>query len=273
MALHALHEGRWLKKQIASAGTSQSAFARSIGVPVQSLTRWFRQPVLKMRGDNLGKVASGLGVTIDELDARLALARRDAERQESETDEQRKSRIEAVGTVRASIVSEMRRAGLPVGEDAELPSLAQRAGIEDKMERIAGWPGAAAAREIPLFELSVAAGPWTDVSEAWEGSGPQGAGDGPFRVRLAGDSMSPVYKSGDIVEFRPLLPGEEPVALGDYLVQIEGGLATFKSLEKVSESELVLRALNRARYRAPVVVQRKKVVMLARAVAKVTLIG
>ncbi len=65
------HEGKWLKERVADTKANQSQFARKIGLPVRSVTRWFRQKTLKIRGDNLTRVAEGLGM--EPLSFKIAL--------------------------------------------------------------------------------------------------------------------------------------------------------------------------------------------------------
>jgi len=127
--------------------------------------------------------------------------------------------------------------------------------------------------EIPVFDLSLAAGPWTDVSEVGETFVEAVKERGLFRVRIAGDSMAPIYPDGSIVEFRRLrLDRESPMPTRDYYVQQSDGRATFKMLEKAGETEYVLRALNRRKYRQPLTVEKSLVVNMAAAVGKVELV-
>jgi len=127
------------------------------------------------------------------------------------------------------------------------------------------WPG-----EIPLLQLSLAAGAWTDISELSE---PGELDAAVFMVHLAGDSMLPIYPEGVVVLFRRLcLDRESPVPTRDYYVQRSDGLATFKMLEKAGETEYVLRALNRRKYPQPLTVEKSLVVNMAAAVGKVELI-
>ena len=124
--------------------------------------------------------------------------------------------------------------------------------------------------EIPLIQLSLAAGGWTDVSELSE---PGELDAAVFMVHLAGDSMLPIYPEGVVVLFRRLcLDRESPVPTRDYYVQRSDGLATFKMIEKAGETEYVLRALNRRKYGQPLSVEKSLVVHVAAAVGKVELI-
>lgn len=126
--------------------------------------------------------------------------------------------------------------------------------------------------EPPLFEMSVAAGPWTDVTDVAEVWHPGQIAQGLFRIRIAGDSMEPVYQDGAIVEFRCMRDGRDGLEAGRrYYVQKRDGLATFKVLEKFSDDEYILRAINRKKYPKPMTVLRAEVVRMARAVAQVKL--
>lgn len=118
--------------------------------------------------------------------------------------------------------------------------------------------------EIPFFDLSLAAGQWSDVQDIPEICGPGSISQGLFRVRLSGDSMNPRYKSGMIVEFECLRYGVDDMAIGrDYYIQKDDGSATFKRLEKATEHELTLRALNKKKYPNAMIVERQMIVRMA----------
>lgn len=59
--------------------------------------------------------------------------------------------------------------------------------------------------------------------------------------------------------------------LGGY-VRRKDGLGTFKMVEKAGDTEYVLRAPNRRKYREPMIVEKSLVVNLAGAVGKVELL-
>ncbi len=127
--------------------------------------------------------------------------------------------------------------------------------------------------EIPLFDLHLAAGNWTDVTDLGEATSNAQIDHGRFRVRLRGNSMEPTYKDGTVVEFRCLRADHEgPLAGRDYYVQRSDGMATFKRMERVGEDTLTLRALNRKKYPKPMPVARADVVRMAVASAKVELL-
>lgn len=125
--------------------------------------------------------------------------------------------------------------------------------------------------EIPTFDRDLAAGHWTEAI----GVGgevplsPEQIQQGLFRVRLSGDSMTPRYKDGDLVEFRIVPIGVHDVIDGaDYYVQRHDQMATFKTVW-CHNGGIVLRARNRRKYKDEWHVNWEEIVRLARAVAKV----
>jgi transcriptional regulator with XRE-family HTH domain len=124
--------------------------------------------------------------------------------------------------------------------------------------------------EIPTFELAVAAGPWADVCEVAELHSPRQIADGRFRIRIKGDSMSPKFPHGTLVEFRHVPCGVEVEIGKNYYVQVDS-MATFKHLEKADGDTLTLRALNKKKYPEPMIVRCAEVVRMARAIAIVVL--
>jgi transcriptional regulator with XRE-family HTH domain len=120
--------------------------------------------------------------------------------------------------------------------------------------------------EIPTFELAVAAGPWADVCEIAELHSPRQIADGRFRIRIKGDSMTPKFPSGTLVEFRHIPCGVELEIGKNYYVQVDS-MATFKHLEKSDIETLTLRALNKRKYPEPMIVQCRDVVRMAKAIA------
>jgi transcriptional regulator with XRE-family HTH domain len=126
---------------------------------------------------------------------------------------------------------------------------------------------------IPLFDLSVAAGHWVDITEFGELREPGMIDHGYFRVRIRGDSMQPDYKEGDIVEFQCLRKGESVMTVGkDYYVQRDDGMGTFKRLEKADEETLTLRPLNRKKYPKAMEVEQAAVTRMAVAIAIVKIL-
>lgn len=128
--------------------------------------------------------------------------------------------------------------------------------------------------EVPMFDLSVAAGTWTDVSDV---EGVMLTEDqirqGLFRVRIAGDSMKPDYQSGEVIEFKCLRVAHEgPIEGADYYVQKNDGTATFKRMADIDEDSYTLVAVNTKKYNKPLIVSKQEVVRMARAVAKVTIL-
>lgn len=129
--------------------------------------------------------------------------------------------------------------------------------------------------EIPTFDRDLAAGGWTEAITVNEDeiSFAQ-IKQGLFRVRLSGDSMTPDYKNGNVVEFRVINVCMEGLAEGaDFYIQRDDELATFKRVEKLSEEMVTLRALNKKKYPEPMMVETSRIVRCAIAVAIVTLIN
>jgi transcriptional regulator with XRE-family HTH domain len=123
--------------------------------------------------------------------------------------------------------------------------------------------------DIPMFDLSVACGTWVDVSDVPQVCNGDSIEQGLFRVRLAGDSMMPMYKNGMIIEFKCLRFGEDVIEAGkDYYVQRADGMATFKTVYKATPEKLELRALNRKKYKEPMIVEMVDVVRMARAMGE-----
>ena len=130
--------------------------------------------------------------------------------------------------------------------------------------------------EIPLFDLPIAAGGWESV---WDN---QDAGhhicdkqlrQGVFRVRVRGDSMSPRYPDGCVVEFKCMMseqgtPDFDGLEVGKrYYVQLDDGSGTFKELAAIEPDHLLLRALNR-KYKTPLRADISRIQKLARAVGR-----
>lgn len=100
--------------------------------------------------------------------------------------------------------------------------------------------------EIPLFDLSLAAGDWAEVGTEGEIHDPKSMEQGLFRVRIAGESMEKRYRNGAIIEFRRLrVDYESPIPGEDYYFQQDNGTATFKRLKAVDEEFYYLIPLNK----------------------------
>lgn len=128
-------------------------------------------------------------------------------------------------------------------------------------------------KPIPLFDLPLSAGTWTEVTQIAELHEADQIDRGIFRVRLRGDSMLPDYKSGTVVEFRCLRADENVIKIGkDYYVQRNDGTATFKRVAELTEDEMILRALNQRKYPKPMPVARQEVTRMALAIARVELL-
>jgi hypothetical protein len=118
--------------------------------------------------------------------------------------------------------------------------------------------------EIPVYELSLSAGPWSDVIDLEGGDLPQQT-DGPFRMFISGDSMEPLWRDGEIVEFHPVdLAALEQSE--DYCVQRTDGLATFKRLLGISGNSLRFGAINEKKHPAELHVDRGQIRQIGHAV-------
>ena len=104
------------------------------------------------------------------------------------------------------------------------------------------------ARAIPLIGLAQAgAGGFFDdagypAGEGWdEVEFPEGAADGTFALEVAGDSMVPLYRDGDIL----LVSRSEQVRRGDrVVVRTRGGEVMAKILQRHTPKTIELRSLN-----------------------------
>jgi SOS-response transcriptional repressor LexA len=144
--------------------------------------------------------------------------------------------------------------------------------LDEHLPNVAPYSERLIAEPIPFFELCVAAGHWVDVidnEEVGHRVTDAQVRQGLFRVRLRGDSMTPRFPDGGVVEFRLLRtpdghPDFEATVAGEcYYVQKTDGTATFKCLESRDMNTLTLRALNRQKYRKPLICEVEDVVRLA----------
>lgn len=131
--------------------------------------------------------------------------------------------------------------------------------------------------EIPFFDLPVAAGGWVSVwdnMDAGHHVTEEQVKQGLFRVRVRGESMTPRYPDGCVVEFRCLrddcgAPGFDQLEIGRrYYVQLEDGTGTFKELSAIDGERITLRATNR-KFRTPLYAEVTRIQKLAVAVARV----
>lgn len=253
------HEGVWLRAAIAAKG-SQSEFARKTKIPLKTLQTWLTQERISPRRDRLLILLEALEISVDQAAVHLEAARELAA-------EQRGFEKGVFAGIELKKRSEGQDARRILAKKTPDPSPFDDRSIEPYSEQ-------ALLAEVPLFELSVAAGLWTDISDV-EGvalSDDQ-IRQGLFRVRIAGDSMKPDYQNGEVIEFKCLrIAHEGPVEGADYYVQKNDGTATFKRLADMDEDSYTLVAVNTKKYNKPLTVAKQEVVRMARAVAKVTLI-
>lgn len=245
--------GEWLKKRRRSRGWAQVDLAKAADVTIDTISRAERgKTVPELR--TLRKIAASLEAPFSEVQL-LVEGAADA------------------AAIRATQGSS--------GEPESATTISKRKGSRvDLKETVRDKPGAdfdanvepyseVAVPEIPLFEASLAAGSWTDVSEIGEVCDPRQIDHGLFRVRLAGDSMKPRYPDGAIVEFMCIRFDRDRLEVGkNYYVQRDDGTATFKQLLKIEQDDfdapiLVLGALNKKKYPTPLRVNQLLVVRMA----------
>lgn len=261
----------WLRRQIEKKMMSQPEFAHHSKINFWTIRNWLDEAAPNITGKNREKLAKALGVTRDEIEQRLLAAMR------SDPEILARWASDAITARRAGpLVSDQLAEGLPIGEGDDDEEDAEEEQEQEPEPNIQILPGRIV--EIPLFDLSIAAGPWADVSDMPEIADPRVLDQGLFRVRLSGDSMRQRYKSGEIIEFRSIR-AERGIQSGhgfqvghDYYIQKHDGTATFKRCEKIEGRKLHLRAVNRKKYPAPFIVERYQIVNAARAVAKVELL-
>ena len=127
--------------------------------------------------------------------------------------------------------------------------------------------------DIPMFDLAVAAGGWTEVVEVGELRDERQIRDGRFRIRIRGQSMEPVHPNGCLIEFQSVKWGIDELLIGrDYYVQRDSE-ATFKRLESIDGETLVFRAINVKKFPRAMPVEKSDVVRMALAVGRMELFG
>jgi transcriptional regulator with XRE-family HTH domain len=144
-------------------------------------------------------------------------------------------------------------------EDGETPAKSETSNVDSESET--------RFFEIPMFDLKISAGRWTEVNDYGETNDPRSIDQGLFRVRLSGDSMENKFPDGSIVEFRVIRPSSPTIEIGKhYYVHRSDGTATFKTLKNMDETTLTLSAFNKKKYPKPMAVDRQEVVRIAVAV-------
>lgn len=207
----------------------------------------------KISGTALRKARFRLAFTQGELGKEIGLS------------EVRVRKIEAseVGSVRPKVLRALALL-LNKNVDEVLEELAPQSELDPNLEPYSERP----VPEIPTFDLEIAAGPWSEVSSVAELNSPRKIDDGRFRIFVRGDSMSPDWPNGCLVEFRCLRPAS-PITDGDtltigedYYVQV-GEEATFKRLVEFDDDIIVLRAVNKKAYPKPLVARRSDILRMA----------
>lgn len=92
----AKHFGKWLKRQVAMTGMTQTAFADVFKFSRQTLGAWFSQPSPRMREDWLPRLAKAFGLPIEEVEKELTEAQ----------EEQKKIGEEIVAMLRIEVLNE-----------------------------------------------------------------------------------------------------------------------------------------------------------------------
>lgn len=236
-----LSEGRWLKAAILAQGTVVD-FAKRAKVSRATLNNWFQHPVINAEPDTLLRVLKALGFRVDYLEEDWKTSKEYFSASARDlANEEMLHRARIMNFVRWMVTKDPRK-------------------LTDEDFNVEPYSEVAIAEPIPLFELCVAAGHWVDVTDNQEAGHHVTEAQirqGLFRVRLRGDSMKPRFPDGATVEFRLLrtpegTPDFEATAAGEcYYVQKVDGTATFKTLESRDRDTLVLRAINRRKYKEP----------------------
>lgn len=244
-----MNEGQWLRAAVAGTGMSVTEFARKVGVSRDALNKWFRQSRLLIRPDLLVIVLRALGYS----DREVMRAQMLADVKLTTGDDSQQDLVR-------KIMSQIR--DVDASREAEFNDRS----VEPYSEKQV--PG-----EIPTFDMSVAAGPWADVTDIAEVFHPGQIDHGLFRIRIAGESMTPTYKSGMVIEFQCLREGRDRLMIGeDYYVQKRDGTATFKRLKEVHEDRLVLFALNQRSCKGTMSVERGEIVRMAIALHEIRMV-
>jgi len=229
--------------------------AAKIGVEAVTLRAWFNSAAPNIKPESRVNLAKFLGISPADLEERL----RQAMLHDPATQKRWAAQERAVREGGHSIHDQV-AAGAPIGEDEE-----------EEPDRSVEPYSEMKVPEIPLFELSLAAGPWVDVEGVGHREDLLVLEEPRFRVRLAGDSMQPRYRSGAVVEFRTIMPDDIEVGK-DYYVQKSDGTATFKRVAGMDQEGLTLAAINKRKYPKPLRVVWQEFARAARAVAIVELI-
>lgn len=232
---------------------TQRELGAAIGVGETRVRHIERKDEVGVYAPTFRKLADATKMTVDALRREIGVAETDARQ------------VDFEAGVGAALRDFVRTKAQEEGETPAAPPFDDRS-VEPYSER-------PLLAEIPLFELSVACGTWTDVSEVEDVLSPAQIEQGLFRVRLAGDSMTPEYRAGQVVEFRCVRVGHDGLVAGrDYYIQRADGCATFKRVERFDDDVITLRALNKKKYPKALTVERGLVVRMALAVARVEML-
>jgi SOS-response transcriptional repressor LexA len=255
----AKHQGEFLRSLVARSGLSVSEFSRRVGSSREHITRkWFKQEKIQMYESKMWRVLGALGIDEELRKAGYSLR---AETPPGNYDIagvlQEKYGVDWIFD--KLIEWDSKGALIP---DTKTQQVSVDASFNDRsVEPYSEQP---VPGEVPTFEMSVAAGPWADVTDVAEVFEPGQIDHGFFRVRIAGESMKPEYTSGMVVEFQCLREGRDKLIRGrDYYVQKRDGTATFKRLKEIHEDRLVFHALNQRVCKGPMEVLRSEITRMA----------
>lgn len=212
---------------------TQEDFAEVLGVSREWVSRAESAQTGTMRRGTLKKLADAMGISPDDA-FRLLL----------------------------KLVFKQMNPDIPAAQDVQIPPPHPNA-VGD-FDRNVGGVVSQHQADIPTFELSLAAGPWSDVLDVPDICDPGSIAQRLFRVRISGDSMRPLYRTGMVIEFECLVDGLHALQVHrDYYVQRDDGTATFKRLDGLTDDLMTLRALNRKKFPKPITVERSRIVRMA----------
>lgn len=255
-----VHEGLWLRHEVDRTGLGIAEFARRAGINRQNLYRLFELQRLDAKVPTLARIVKALGYDPEAIAGQVP------------SDEA--SFLRAYGyrnTLMGTLMSPLRRPKVPPLRVPGLPkevfsSPSWDSNVEPYSER--------RVTPVPTFELSVAAGAWTELEAYGELREPKAIDAGWFRVSVRGDSMTPDFPDRCMVEFKVLRQSGDSMQVGkSYYVQKRDGEATFKVLREIRDESLVLAAKNRRKYPKDFEVDRSEIVRMAVAIAKVEVVN
>lgn len=256
------HQGEWLKAKVQQTGRSNAAFAREVRVSREHLQRCFNEERLSMSPSMMWRVLEGLKLS------EFAKMLGHVKPEESEESQSPLIQLFYAESVFRKLMHLERTGRLtPEGvrreKDAMDAATVGRTSDREWDENLDPYTEQRLPSEPPQFDLAVAAGAWTEVTDTAVLMQPGQIDAGIFRIWIRGDSMEKDWPNGALVEFRCLRQLRDALEAGrDYYVQVDGE-ATFKRLVKVDEENLTFAAVNKRKYPKPIVVGRSGIVRMA----------